>query len=456
MMKVYGLRGYQHGRPLFLESLSRILCDDLFYRENPHYAMSQFSPFQMLERSDCRICGSRDMLRVLDLGCQPPSNSFIVAEDIVREQRFPLEVYLCRSCGLSQLRHVVAGEDIFDDYVYLSSSSGSLCRHYQGLVDAALALFRPPAGALAVDIGCNDGIMLRRFPCGRYHLLGIEPSSAGEYAVKDGLEVVPEFFTAALGERLARSHGRAHLITATNVFAHVDDIASFATGVYNLLAADGVWIIEFPYLVDMVDHCYFDTIYHEHLCYLALTPLTVLFGKVGLKAFRVERVEVGASGPGLRLFAARADAPRVIEASIAEMLLSEESWGIKSPVRYLEFAARVAGVRNEIRTMVASLRSKGCKVGAFGAPAKGNTLLNYLQLGPGEIAAAAENNELKIGKLMPGSHIPIINDEDFLAAGFSHALLLTWNYAEFFLKNSEFIKRGGKFIVPLPHPVIKP
>lgn len=418
--------------------------------------MNSVRTFRLFERSTCRICDGGDLRLTLDLGRQPPSNSFIAPEHVADEQIFPLAMYLCPRCGLSQLRHVVASEDIFDEYLYLSSTSGSLKRHYQGLVDGALAAFRPPEGALMVDVGCNDGIMLRRYPEGRYRLLGIEPSSAGDYARRDGFAVVPEFFTAELAARLADFHGRAHVITATNVFAHVDDIASFAAGVRTLLADDGVYIVEFPYLVDMVEQCYFDTIYHEHLCYLALTPLAVLFERVGLKAFRIEDAGSGASGPARRLFACRVESPRPVEDGIAAMLAAEDAWGLKRPETYRAFARRVAQVRAEILAMIDSLIAEGRTVGAFGAPAKGNTLLNYLSLGPDRIVAAAENNALKIGKLTPGSHIPIVSDEAFLALGVSHALLLTWNYADFLLANAEFIKRGGKFIVPLPAPMIRP
>jgi hypothetical protein len=412
--------------------------------------------FRCDRRDDCRICGATGLIDYLDLGAQPPSNSFIVPEDVAGEQRFPLTVALCPGCGNSQLRDVVAAADIFEDYLYLSSTSCALVRHYQGLVERALAMFEPATDALAVDIGCNDGILLKGYPEGRVRTLGIEPSSAAGHARAAGFEVVEEFFDGALARRLADSHGRAAIVTATNVFAHVDDIASFAAGVAALLDDGGVFIIEFPYLVDTVDRLYFDTVYHEHLSYLALSPLRLLFEGAGLRAFRVERQEIGASGPALRLFVCRAGSSHREDDSIPAMLRAEEKWGIADIARYRDFAERVGGASTELRRLIDNLRSDGHSVGGFGAPAKGNTLLNTVGFGPDDIACISDNNTLKIGKLTPGSHIPIVSDADFLAAKISHALLLAWNYLDFFLDRAEFIRRGGKFVVPLPRPEIRP
>lgn len=412
--------------------------------------------YRMSERATCRICDSDDLVTYLDLGAQPPSNAFIRPEDIAAEARFPLEVQLCRSCGLSQLRHIVWSEDIFDEYAYLSSTSKALRDHYQGLVDDALTAFAPAPGALVVDVGCNDGIMLNRYPAGRFRLLGIEPSSAGQLARQAGFEVIDKFFNADLGAALAQSHGAAALITTTNVFAHVDDIQGFAIGARELLAPDGVWIIEFPYLIDMIDRCLFDTIYHEHLSYLALGPLDRLFGEIGLRVFKVQRTEVGASGPTLRLFVCRASADRADENSAHALRAEEAAWGLLGTDRYRAFAARVAEIGAGIRQILGELRARGERIGGFGAPAKGNTLLNYVGLTARDIAMIAENNALKTGKITPGSHIPIVDDATFLNSGIRYALLLTWNYLDFFLANAAFIRQGGHFIVPVPEPRILP
>jgi len=405
-------------------------------------------------RHDCRVCGGKDLFLYLDLGRHPPSNSFLTPEELPYERRFPLRVYLCRGCGLSQLLDVVSASDIFNEYMYLSSSSKALRNHYQEMVDQVLSRFEISSGSLVVDIGCNDGISLKCYPKGTFRLLGVEPSSAGEYAKRAGFDVVSDFFDRELGRALAQKYGHAALVTATNVFAHVDDIRSFAEGVQRLLSPDGIFVIEFPYVRDMIEGRLFDTIYHEHLCYLGLTPVSHLLAQVGARAFRVERTPFGASGPALRLFVCREEARYPRDASIEKMLGEERAWGIAEAQSYSAFATAVSTLKTELRHMIEELRNAGHVVGAFTAPAKGNTLLNYLELMGESIVAVAENNELKIGKVTPGSHIRIISDEEFLKCGVSHALLLSWNYADFFLKNSEFVKRGGKFIIPLPEPRI--
>jgi SAM-dependent methyltransferase len=390
------------------------------------------------------------------LGDQPPSNSFIAPSEIPQEKTFALMVNLCRDCGLSQLSVVVSSEDIFDDYFYLSSTSRALKRHYQGMINAIIEEFKPPRNSLVVDIGCNDGITLRCYPRDHYRVLGVEPSSAGKYALAEGFKVIQTFFNAEAGPKIRAEFGGAAVITATNVVAHVDDITSFVQGVHSLLDDDGIFVIEFPYLKDMVEQNLFDTIYHEHLSYLALTPLTRLFSDVGLRAFHVIRVDVGASGPALRLFVCREKSPHRPHQTLTNMLADEKTWGIIHPEPYNAFADRVSEIKTTLKHLLGDLNRQGFKVGAFGAPAKGNTLLNYVGLTPDEIVAVAENNELKIGKVTPGSHIPIISDEEFLEANVPYAILLSWNYADFFLQNAEYIKRGGKFIIPLPQCVIKP
>lgn len=407
-------------------------------------------------KENCRICNSHNLVSYIDLGQQPLSNSFIRIDQIDDEPRFPLVVNLCQNCGLSQLSEVVPAEQIFSDYVYLSSSSSALVSHYQGMVDEIIQFQGVKKDCLIVDIGCNDGITLSRYPVGKYNLLGVEPSSAGDFAVKSGFKVERIFFDYEAAQKLKSKYGSAEVVTATNVFAHVDDIRSFTRGVSELLSTNGVFVLEFPYLIDMIDRLYFDTIYHEHLSYLTLTPLIELFGDFGMRPIKVQRIDIGASGPALRLFVSRDNSTHVCDVSVKKMLQQEKEWGVKDPKSYLLFSNHVAHLKKNLLKIIQDINESGGRVGAYGAPAKGNTLLNYLGVTKTELSAVADNNPLKIDKLTPGTHLPIVSDEEFLSLGNSHALLLSWNYADFFLKNSSFIKSGGVFIVPFPQPKFRP
>lgn len=412
--------------------------------------------FRYKKNDTCRMCGSSDLSLVLDLGEQPPSNAFIKTEDIPTEQSFPLRMFRCRSCGSSQLLDVVNAQDVFDDYHYLSSTSGALRNHFQGLVDGLLSDYSPKENSVIVDVGANDGIMLDRYPKDRYRLVGVEPSSAGQYAEQKGHIIVKDFFGLEVGRRIKEDYGPVALVTATNVCAHVDDMVDFMSGFAEMLDDDGLAVFECSYLPDMMEGVYFDTIYHEHLSYHGLTPLKALLRRVGLRAVKAERISFGASGPALRLTVALERSGRKEDASVQSMLDAEAAWGLMTDAPYDRFAENVESAIKELRETVARQKESGNRIGVFTAPAKGNTLLNSARFTCEDLEAVAENNALKCGKLTPGSHIPVISDEEFLGRKFDMALLLSWNYADFFVSNSDFVKQGGRFIVPLPRPVIRP
>jgi SAM-dependent methyltransferase len=404
----------------------------------------------------CRYCGSRKLSLFLSLGQQPPSNSFLRPEQVPQEVRFALDVYLCEECYLVQLLDVVPAEAIFDDYLYLSSSSKALVQHYRGLAQMLIERFKLTRSDMAVDIGCNDGILLHGYGPDGPVTVGVEPSKVADVARGSGLEVFRGFFSVNLAEAIAHRCGKAKVVTATNVFAHVDDSAAFVEGLLSLLTEDGVFVIEAPYLIDMFEQCLFDTIYHEHLCYLSLTPLVPFLARHGLAVFDVERVPFGASGPAIRVFVQRTRGPHIVRDSVGTMLADEVRWGLKTPHPYGRFSGEVQKVREELLALLTDLKRRGAEIGGYGAPAKGNTLLNYLGLTTDLVQYIAETNAWKQGMLTPGSHIPIVSEEEFLARMPGYALLLSWNYLEFFLKHSEFIRKGGRFVVPLPNPRIAP
>jgi hypothetical protein len=404
----------------------------------------------------CRYCGSGRLAMFLSLGEHPPSDSFLKPEQIASERRFLLEVYLCESCALAQLLDVVPAEEIFDDYVYLASSSRALKDHYAGLAASATERLGLTAGDVAVDIGCNDGILLGGYQLPGLRRVGVEPSKVAEIAIAAGYDVVRGFFGPEAARAVVRQYGRAKVVTATNVFPHVDDIHRFVEGLPILLAPDGVFIIEASYLVDLIDLTLFDTIYHEHLCYLALTPMIPFLAGHDLEVFDVRRVPFGASGPAIRVWVQRKGAGRPIEPAVAALLADEERWGVRGPKRYLGYAARVEAIKRALLALIGEVRAAGHRIGGYGAPAKGNTLLNYIGLTARDIECIAETNALKQGMLTPGSHIPVVSEGEFLERMPPYALLLSWNYLDFFLEHSPYIRRGGRFIVPIPEPRIMP
>jgi len=411
---------------------------------------------QAKKNTECRYCGSTDLTRFLSLGEQPPSNSFISPEQVESEESYPLDVYFCQSCYLVQLLDVVPAETIFDDYVYLSSSSKALKNHYAGLAEYITERFCLKTDDIVVDIGCNDGILLHGYQLSGLNRIGVEPSKVAEIVRESGLKVVNEFFSPETARYIVDVHGAAKMITTTNVFAHVDNIGNFVEGVELLLDDNGVFIIEAPYLVDMIDQILFDTIYHEHLCYLSLTPIIPFLARYNLEVFDVERVNFGASGPAIRVFVQKEPGIQKISDSVNIMLENESQWRIGKIDRYMGYAGKVESIRSEVLGIINGLKKTNVQIGGYGAPAKGNTLLNYFNITTEQVGYIAETNELKQGLLAPGSHIPIVSEELFLERMPEYALLLSWNYLDFFLEKSEYIQKGGRFIVPMPDPRIIP
>lgn len=398
--------------------------------------------------SKCRYCLSENLYRYISLGKQPLADSFIKESEISKEKSYPLDVYLCRSCGLSQLGIVIDPKVMFGEYAYLTSSSNALVKHYKGLVVDLTKRFKVKHKDLVVDIGCNDGSLLLEYD-DKLNRLGIEPSSVASLAKKRGITVIKKFFDRKIAEQVVKKYGTAKIVTATNVFAHIDEIGKFVDGIGMLIGKTGVFVIEAPYLVDMINNNYFDTIYHEHLAYLSLTPLVPFIDSHGLSVINVERIEIGASGPALRIYVGKKNEHNISQ-SVKKMLSDEKKWGVKEISTYSSFARRVELLKKDLVRKIKQIKKKNQKIGGYGAPAKGNTLLNYFGIDSRLVYAVADTNKLKQGLVTPGMHIPVISEENFLEDMPQYALLLTWNYLDFFLKKSEFIKRGGKFIVPLP------
>ena len=410
-----------------------------------------------IRHTHCRYCQSDQLISILDLGEHPPSDSFILSKEIETEKRYPLELFYCENCFLLQLLDVVSPKLLFGgEFLYQSSTSGALRNHYTLLTEMLTQRFEVSSGDTVVDIGCNDGIILNAYQTEGLNTVGIEPSDLADIARGNGHHIYRDFFNQDCAKKIISTFGPVKVATATNVFPHVDQIRDFVEGIRELIGFQGIFVIEASYMPDFIDQTLFDTIYHEHLCYLGLTPLKHFLEPLGLEVFDIERASVGASGPAIRILIQQYSGKQPISPNVDIFLSFEKEWGISNIEKYRSFAGRVKSAKSDILKLLDDFKSSQVEVGGYGAPAKGNTLLNYLEAGPTMIAYIADNNPFKQGKVTPGTHIPVISDQEFLDKNPSHALLLAWNYLEFFLKNSDYIKQGGKFIVPLPSPKILP
>ena len=403
----------------------------------------------------CRICSSKQLSKYLDLGKQPFSNSFLNYKNIKNEKKFPLAVVLCKNCGLSQLSIIPNTKFIFGKYDYLSSSSKALSNHYRSLILKIVKKFNVKSSDYVLDIGCNDGILLNHYPKKFKKIIGVEPSDAAKYIKQKRIKVINNFFTYKISKKYLLKYEKPKIITITNVLAQIENLNEFARGLENIISQESLIVIEFPYLLHMINKGLFDVIYHEHLSYFSLTPLKFLFEKFGMKIVNFENLNFGASGPAIRLYLAKKKSIYKTLPKVVKQINYEKKWGVKKTKKYKIFKKITQNKINKIREIIFAKSSKGFKIGCFTASSKGNTLLNSINIKNKIIQYASENNVKKIGKYTPGSHIKIISDKEFLKKKIDYAILLSWNYKKFFLNKSEFIKKGGKFIIPLPVPHIK-
>lgn len=401
------------------------------------------------KKDSCRVCKGTDLTRVLTLGEHPPVDNFTDAEHLSGEKRYPLDVYFCNACSLVQLLDVVAEEELFHGgYAYFSSASKPLVDHFRSYADD-LKRENLAEGDLVVDIGSNDGILLQNFVEG-YRVLGIEPSAnVAEEARKKGVETLDGFFSVEMAKSIAKTHGKAKVISANNVFAHIDDIDEIVLAVKELLTDDGVFVSESHYLLDLVEHMEFDTVYHEHLCYYSVKPLMHLFERFGMEVLDVRRVNV--HGGSIRVYAGRKGAHPVRQ-SVAELLALEEKAGLHSLARFADFQEKAEAIREKLVSLVRGFRAEGKTVAAYGAPAKGNTLLNFCGFTGSDLAYVTDTTPYKIGKLTPGSHIPVVSPDILQSETPDYILLLAWNYRDFILEKEKALReRGAKFIIPIPN-----
>jgi hypothetical protein len=399
----------------------------------------------------CRACGATDLRVILSLGETPLANALLREEDLGRpEERYPLELAFCPACSLVQITETVPPDVLFRDYVYFSSFSDGMLRHADALTRRIARERKLGPRSLAVEVASNDGYLLQYYKNQGIPVLGIDPArNVAKVAIEErGVPTITEFFGLELAQQLVAEGYRADVIHANNVLAHVADLNGFVAGLAALLASTGAAIIEVPYLGEMVPRLEVDTIYHEHLCYFSLTALTRLFARHGLTVSDAEMIPL--HGGSLLLTATPAGAATA-SGRVEALLAREDQAGMPRSRYYDDFAPRVAAWRESFRRFLADLKAKGTRLAAYGAAAKGSTLLNYAGVGRDLLDFVVDRSTVKQGRYMPGVHLPIRPPSALLEQHPDAVVLLSWNFKEEILQQqAEYRRGGGRFIVPVP------
>jgi len=399
----------------------------------------------------CRICGNKNLEKFLSLGISPLANSFLREKDLgKKEPKFPLELCFCDGCKLVQLGYVVDPDIMFRDYLYVSSTSDTFKRHFASMAQQVVKKFGLDGNSLVVDIGSNDGLLLKSFKNFGVKAIGIEPAAnISRIAEENGVETINDFLGEKSVKKILEARGKADVITACNVFAHIPDIDEVMKNVKMLLKENGIFIIEVQYFINTLQDMTFDNIYHEHLSYYTLTSLSNFFGRHGFDIFDVERVQT--HGGSLRVFVRAAGSHVRTNDSVRKTLEQENDAGVNEIGTYYSFAKKVQQVRQNLVSCMEDLKRQEKIVAGYGAPAKSTTLLNFCGLDSSHIRYIVEDNSLKTGLYAPGTHIPVVALLELKKTPPDYIVILAWNFAgEIISKAKPIVKEGTRFIIPMP------
>jgi SAM-dependent methyltransferase len=402
-------------------------------------------------KMDCRYCGENDIFHFLDLGTMALANSFVSGDELPAqdEKKFPLDVYFCRRCGLVQIGYVVPPEIIFRNYIYYSATSDLVHDHARYLARSFKQRYNLSADSLVVEIASNDGTVLRCFKEEGLRVLGVEPATnIAVEAEQSGIPTLNDFFNEESAGQVFRTHGKADVILGRHVFAHVPEIHGFVRGIKSLLATDGVVAIEAPYLVDFITRNEFDTVYHEHYSYLSVRAMAHLFSMYDMEVFDAE--EVGIHGGSMIYYIGNRDR-HPVSPNVGRLVAEEIDKGLDREETYAVFAERVPVIREKTLEFLHDCRSKGKRVAAYGAPAKGNTFLNYCGIGPDLLEYTVDKSSYKQGLYTPGAHIPVFHPDRLQKDMPDYVLLLAWNFKdEIILQQRAYLEKGGRFVQAIP------
>jgi len=401
-------------------------------------------------RNTCRGCESNDLMLVFSLNPSPIGDAYVTPEKVnITQPSYPIDLYMCNSCGLAQLIDVIDPNILYGEYIYVTASSTDLLAHFQVYTDSVIDLCRLEPGSLVVDIGSNDGTLLKFFQQRGMSVLGVEPAThIAAQATADGIMSIDKFFTPDLAKQMVNEHGHPKLITANNTLANIDDLKSFVNAINELLADDGVFVCESYFIADIIQNKVFDFIYHEHLTSFSVRPMQAIFQRVGLELVAVERVST--KGGSLRYFVQRLGGPLIKDGSVIKMLALEENMGLYRKETFTAYTDKINYLKEQMKNFLAKVKSEGKSIAGFGASITGTTLIYHFEIGD-YLDYLVDDNQAKQGRFSPGLHLPVLSSSVLCERKPDYVIILAWRFAETILsKNQAYIEGGGQFLIPVP------
>lgn len=406
-----------------------------------------------MSRSECMNCGSDRLVEFIDLGLQPNGNNFPSPANAADEPLFPMAMMVCEDCRQVQIRQFPSQEFLFTNHPYVSGLNVPIVRHFDWLAGHIVKKFDLAPNELVIDIGCNDGTLLKAFAARDMRVMGVDPGQrTGDLARAAGVTVCRTFWNSTTAASIRQLGLRPRVITATAVFYHLPDLHDFVEGIRSVMEQDTVFAVQCVSMKDVIEKNEFDHFYHEHSCIHAVGPLQRLFRSHGMRLLDVDHVDV--HGGSFVLYVGREDHLMPTAATVDAYITAERKTGLYETQTYLDFADRVHRKCAALKELLIDLKTQGKVVFGLGAPVKGSTLLNFCGIGPDLVQCLTEVNSFKIGTVSPGTHIPVV-DERALSRQPDYYLVLSWNFADFFVeKFQDYLRSGGKFIVPVPNVTI--